>query len=453
MAFLGDQVPPHSVIPVDYFSVTDPALDVNNHVAKGKRWLKTDNVTTPTWLESYIRNPDNDDWILLWTRGNLTAPAQGDILVTDANGRMVALGIGANGTALVSNGTTLAYTAVATQAAIDAAIAGLSWKESVRVATTAAGTLASDFENGDTVDGVALATGDRILIKNQAAGAENGIYTVNASGAPTRATDADSADDILQASVYVQAGTTNADTQWVLTTNAPITLDTTALTFTQLAAGAGGTVDIEDEGAAEGAADTIDFVGAGVSVTFAAGKATVTVPGGGGGGLVFLDEQVASASATLDFTSIIDDTYDEYEIHCVNMVPATDNVLFEMQFSTDNGSSWIATNYHYAGLATFTSGFNGVVNHTTATALRLGGALGNGTGEHFNVVVRLGNMRGALYKSASWIGHGYSQDPLAWIESTMGLHGTTTAVDAIRLKMSSGNITSGVARLYGIAKA
>jgi hypothetical protein len=94
MAFLGDQVPPHSVIPVDYFSTTDPALDVNNHVAKGKRWLKTDNTTTPTWLEQYIRNPANDGWILLWTRGNLTAPAEGDILYVNASGRMIALGIG-----------------------------------------------------------------------------------------------------------------------------------------------------------------------------------------------------------------------------------------------------------------------------------------------------------------------------------------------------------------------
>lgn len=121
----------------------------------------------------------------------------------------------------------------ATKAYVDALIAGLKWKPAVRVATTAAGTLASSFENADTVDGVTLATGDRILIKNQAAGAENGIYTVNASGAPTRATDADTATEITGAAVFVMEGTTNADTGWVLTTNAPITLNTTALVFGQ----------------------------------------------------------------------------------------------------------------------------------------------------------------------------------------------------------------------------
>ena len=60
---------------------------------------------------------------------------------------------------------------------------------SCRVATIAAGTLASDFENGDTIDSVVLATGDRILIKDQASGVENGIYIVQATGAPVRADD------------------------------------------------------------------------------------------------------------------------------------------------------------------------------------------------------------------------------------------------------------------------
>jgi len=114
------------------------------------------------------------------------------------------------------------------------------WKNSVRVATTAAGTLASDFENGDTVDGVVLATGDRILLKNQSAGAENGIYTVNASGAPTRATDADTSAEVTSGmAVHVEEGTSNADTNWLLTTNNPITLGSTALVFTQLS-GSGG---------------------------------------------------------------------------------------------------------------------------------------------------------------------------------------------------------------------
>jgi hypothetical protein len=102
----------------------------------------------------------------------------------------------------------------------------------VRVATTAAGTLATSFENGDTIDGVVLATGDHILIKDQAAGAENGTYVVNASGAPTRAGDFDTSAKVVPGTlVVVSEGTSNKDSHWQLTTNAPITLGTTALVF------------------------------------------------------------------------------------------------------------------------------------------------------------------------------------------------------------------------------
>ena len=93
-------------------------------------------------------------------------------------------------------------------------------KQSVRVATTAAGTLATSFENGDTIDGVVLATGNRILIKNQASAVENGIYTVNATGAPTRATDLPAASNAAGVSVFIEEGTANADTGWLCTTNA-----------------------------------------------------------------------------------------------------------------------------------------------------------------------------------------------------------------------------------------
>lgn len=122
---------------------------------------------------------------------------------------------------------------------VDAKLAGLSWKQAVRAATTAAGTLATSFENGDSIDGVTLATGDRILIKNQSTASENGIYVVAASGAPTRATDADSGAELVNASVYVSEGTTYADTQWTCTTNAPITVGSTSLSFAQLTSGTG----------------------------------------------------------------------------------------------------------------------------------------------------------------------------------------------------------------------
>lgn len=137
-----------------------------------------------------------------------------------------------DGTLAANSDTTLA-SQKAVRTAINAAVAGLSWKQAVRAATTANGTLATAFENGDAIDGVTLATGDRILLKNQSSASENGIYVVAASGAPTRATDADSGAELVNASVYVSEGSTLADTQWTCTTNATITVGSTSITFAQ----------------------------------------------------------------------------------------------------------------------------------------------------------------------------------------------------------------------------
>lgn len=104
---------------------------------------------------------------------------------------------------------------------VDAKVEGLSYKVAVRAASTANGTLASAFENGDTIDGVTLATGDRILLKDQSAQAENGIYVVAASGAPTRAADANSSTELNQATVKVVDGSVNTGKQFTQSTKSP----------------------------------------------------------------------------------------------------------------------------------------------------------------------------------------------------------------------------------------
>jgi len=106
-------------------------------------------------------------------------------------------------------------------------------KLSVRVATISAGTLATAFENGDVIDGVTLVTGDRILIKNQSSAGENGIYTVNISGAPTRATDMNTAGEVDGTFVIVEDGTVQSGTIW-LTVSEVTNLGTDVITFTQV---------------------------------------------------------------------------------------------------------------------------------------------------------------------------------------------------------------------------
>ncbi len=117
----------------------------------------------------------------------------------------------------------------ATKVYVDSMAQGLQPKEACRVATTANITLSGT----QTIDNVALGVGDRVLVKNQSTASQNGPYVV-ASSTWARAADANSSDKVKPGMyMWVTEGNINADTGWVLTTNAPITLGTTALTFEQ----------------------------------------------------------------------------------------------------------------------------------------------------------------------------------------------------------------------------
>lgn len=130
--------------------------------------------------------------------------------------------------------TPTAASDAATKGYVDASQQGLDVKESVKAATTGNITLSGT----QTVDGVSLSVGDRVLVKNQTTGSENGIYVV-ASGSWSRAADAD-ADSEVTAGLFtfVSEGTVNGDAGFSLTTNDDITVGSTALTFTQFS-GAG----------------------------------------------------------------------------------------------------------------------------------------------------------------------------------------------------------------------
>jgi hypothetical protein len=122
---------------------------------------------------------------------------------------------------------------------VDGVAQGLDVKDSVVATTTANGTLASAFANGQTIDGVSLSTNDRILIKDQNTATENGIYKVNASGAPTRVDDLATGADAAGAFVFVEQGTVNAENGFVCTSNkGSAVVGTNNLAFSQFS-GAG----------------------------------------------------------------------------------------------------------------------------------------------------------------------------------------------------------------------
>lgn len=110
------------------------------------------------------------------------------------------------------------------------------WKLPVRAASTA--NIAS-MSGGLTIDGVSVSAPDRVLVKNQSTASQNGIYVV-AGGSWTRATDMDGFGEASGALVYVQEGSTQADTAWSVTTDETITIGSSSITFSQFAAGGGG---------------------------------------------------------------------------------------------------------------------------------------------------------------------------------------------------------------------
>jgi hypothetical protein len=135
--------------------------------------------------------------------------------------------------------TPTASTDAASKSYVDGVSQGLDVKDSVVATTTANGTLSSAFANGSTIDGVSLSTNDRILIKDQSTQTENGIYKVNASGAPTRVDDLATGADAAGAFVFVEQGTVNAENGFVCTSNkGSAVVGTNNLVFSQFS-GAG----------------------------------------------------------------------------------------------------------------------------------------------------------------------------------------------------------------------
>ena len=127
----------------------------------------------------------------------------------------------------------------ANKAYVDSVTEGLHIHPSATAATTANIAISTDLEAGDTIDGVTLVAGDRVLVKNQNTASENGIYVVQASGAAVRATDFDQPAEVDGGDfIFVTGGTVNDNTGWVQTSTGVTTIGTDPIYFTQFS-GAG----------------------------------------------------------------------------------------------------------------------------------------------------------------------------------------------------------------------
>ena len=179
-----------------------------------------------------------------------------------------------------------------------------------------------------------------------------------------------------------------------------------------------------------------------------------------GGGMTLIQEQIASSSATIDFTSGIDSTYDSYVFKFINIHPQNNSVSFQFNMSSDSGSNYNVTKtttyfkaYHDEGGSASGLIYEASYDLAQSTSFQqLTENTGNENDECFVGTMSLFNPSSAtfvkhfLFKSSE-----YQQQNYNLSTYVAGYGNTTSSVDAIQFKFSSGNIDSGVIKLYGIS--
>ena len=168
-------------------------------------------------------------------------------------------------------------------------------------------------------------------------------------------------------------------------------------------------------------------------------------------GLVFISSASASASATIDFTSGIDATYDEYELHIINAVPATGTAIPWLRTTAD-GSTWPSS----AGDYDWTCTDNGAATNgsTTAARIEIGPGVSNDTAiGGFSAVARIYKPSGTTHNKridiCGSIGGSTAKGNIH-VTHASGMRSATAAITGVRFMFSTGNITSGLFRLYGV---
>ena len=179
-----------------------------------------------------------------------------------------------------------------------------------------------------------------------------------------------------------------------------------------------------------------------------------------GGGLNLISTQTASGSANLSFTSGIDSTYKEYVFKFINIHPANDNVNFTFNMSVDSGSNYNVTKTSSAFLASHSeSGSGGALADDPGWQLAqstnfqiINEAVGADNDQSVSGYLHLFEPSSTVFVKHFIIRNSsYNQSNLEFDGYVAGYGNTTSAINAVQFKMASGNIGSGVIKLYGIS--
>ena len=180
------------------------------------------------------------------------------------------------------------------------------------------------------------------------------------------------------------------------------------------------------------------------------------------GALTLLSTQTASSSASISFTSGIDSTYDSYVFKFIDIHPATDNVSFTFNLSSDGGSNYNVTKtstyfwgYHLEsdGGAALQYVANNDLAQSTGEQILFGNAgLNNENDGSFAGTLQIFNPSDTTFVK-HWISehNGMHHDNITVNGRSGGYANTTSAINAIRFQMSSGNIDDGIIKLYGVS--
>jgi len=177
------------------------------------------------------------------------------------------------------------------------------------------------------------------------------------------------------------------------------------------------------------------------------------------GDLILLSTQTASASASIDFTSGIDSTYDSYVFKFIDIHPATDSTKFTCQFDTGTNTNYnqtITSTFFRAAQnesATTDFGYKTADDQAQGTGFQtLCGTIGNQNDESCSGYLQIFNPSSTTFvKHFITRVHGYTNNDYAIDDFSAGYINTTTAITRVRFKFASGNIDDGIIKMYGVS--
>ncbi len=354
----------------------------------------------------------------------------------------------------------------ATGLPVSTGVSGLGTNVATFLATTLPTDVAAFLATPSSANLAAAITGETgsgALVFGTAPTIANAILTTPAITSPTGLVKADVGLSLVEnTALSTWAGTAN------ITTLGTIATGTWSATTVAVNKGGTGQTSYTDgqlligNSSGNGLTKATITAGTGIEVTNGNGSITIALAAASGSGLVLLSTTtISSPTAAVDLTTGFTSAYEEFEVHLINLVPSTDDDHLWMRTSTDGGSSFAASSGDYdwmnsRSLSAVTTVTNG---STTATKLELttssgidnNTALGGVSG-----VIRIFNPAGTTHnKRASW-NLSYSNSTTRGNMATAvgaGQRVSTADVDALRLLASTGNIESGIVKVYGVKKS